>query len=308
MNTPVLLITFNRPAYVRQMIDALRAAHIQNLYVFKDGPRPNNKEDYNASKEIEDIISSVDWECSVKTNYMQNNLGCGYGPYSAISWAFQYEDELIILEDDCVPTIPFFEFCSEMLEKYRDNPKVRHISGRSQYTESPVFKQYDYIFTQYAPTWGWATWKRTWQDFDMQMRELKEFFKNRGFDSQFATKQEADFFNKRYYKILTDKSIVFHIWDFQYGLHSRVNGSLAIVPSANLINYIGTEGTHPVEANSEFTNLRGEITFCVKRHPDNVKYISSYEIEYFNKYVRNRTIMERVINKTKRIFHHILSK
>lgn len=198
MNTPVLLITFNRPAYVRQMIDALRAANVSNLYVFKDGPRPNNTADYKASKEIEDIISSIDWGCTVKTNYMQNNLGCGYGPYSAISWAFQYEDELIILEDDCVPTIPFFDFCSEMLEKYRDNPKVRHISGRSQYTESPVFERFDYIFTQYAPTWGWATWKRTWQDFDMQMRELKQFFKNGGFSSQFATKQEAEFFNNRY--------------------------------------------------------------------------------------------------------------
>ncbi len=308
MSTPVLLITFNRPAYVRQMIDALRVANIQNLYVFKDGPRPNNQNDYNASKEIECIINNIDWECSVKTNYMQNNLGCGYGPYSAISWAFQYEDELIILEDDCVPTIPFFDFCTEMLERYRDNLKVRHISGRSQYAESPVFKQYDYIFTQYAPTWGWATWKRTWQDFDMQMRELKQFFKNGGFDSQFATKQEADFFNKRYSKTLTDKSIVFHIWDFQYGLHSRVNGSLAIVPSENLIIYIGTEGTHPVEANSEFTNLRGIQSFSVKRHPDNIKFISSYEIEYFNKYVRNRTIMERIINKTKRIFNHILSK
>ena len=267
MATPVLLITFNRPAYVEQMIDALRHAKIENLYVFKDGPRPNNEEDLIASKRIEKIIESIDWSCSVKTNYMQNNLGCGYGPYSAISWAFQYEEELIILEDDCIPTSAFFSFCDQMLKKYRGNLKVRHISGRSQYAESKVFKEYDYIFSQYAPTWGWATWKRTWENFDMQLRNLKDFFNNGGYLNQFATRQEANFFNKRYYSIQKDPSIVFHVWDYQYGLHSRLNGSLGIVPAENLIQYIGTEGTHPVSIDSVYTNLQSCEKFVLKKSP-----------------------------------------
>lgn len=305
---PVLLITFNRPVYVSKMIEALRKAKITNLYVFKDGPRPNNSEDYQASKEIERIIATIDWDCDVKINYMQNNLGCGYGPYSAISWAFQYVDELIILEDDCIPTIVFFEFCSQMLEKYRDNPKVRHISGRSQYSECPIFKEYDYIFSQYAPTWGWATWKRTWQNFDMQMRNLSDFFRKGGYSYQFSTEQEASFFNKRYYSTLKNISMVFHVWDFQYGLHSRIDGSLAIVPALNLIHYIGVEGTHPVEIGSDYTNLKSNEYFNISKWPAHIEFIPAYEQEYFKRFVKNKSLFWMIRNKIDNILKKFCCK
>ncbi len=311
MNTPVLLITFNRPTYVRQMIDALRAAEVSNLYVFKDGPRPNNIADYNSSKEIEDIISSIDWECSVKTNYMQNNLGCGYGPYSAISWAFQYEDELIILEDDCVPTIPFFDFCSEMLKKYRDNLKVRHITGRSPVPEHKIFQKYDYIFSQYAMTIGWATWKRTWNNFDMQMREVEPFIKNGGFTNQFASKKEAKFFNRRFYETRRDSNAVFHIWDFQYGLHSRMNGALGIVPAANLINYIGVDGTHPTTEDSEIVQLKTSSVFKAKKCPTEIAVIPEYDYNYFCRFVySNSTLLYlyRVYSRIKRLINNVINR
>ena len=302
MNSPVLLITFNRPAYVRQMIAALRAAKVRNLYVFKDGPRPNNTADYNASKEIENIIGSIDWECSVKTNYMQNNLGCGYGPYSAISWAFQYENELIILEDDCVPTIPFFDFCTGMLEKYRNNIKIKHITGRCPAPEHYIFRKYDYIYTQYAPTIGWATWKRTWENFDMQMREVEPFIKNGGFTNQFSSKKEAKFFNRRFDETRRDPNAVFHIWDYQYGLHSRMNGALGIVPAANLIDYIGVEGTHPTAVNSEIVQLKTSTKFVAKYHPSEIAIIPEYDYAYFCRFIYgNSSLLHRIIRKKKKI-------
>lgn len=285
MKTPVLLITFNRPDYTKQMIEALRAAEVENLYVFKDGPRPNNQNDLVASKEIEKLIKAIDWECNVKTLFLNNNLGCGYGPYTAISWAFGSEEELIILEDDCIPTKPFFSFCTEMLERYKDNKSVRHISGRSYLPDHHAFKNSDYIFSQYAPTWGWATWKRVWTNFDMQMRELTPFFKDGGYSNQFATAEEATFFNKRYRATRKDKSIVYHIWDFQYGLHSRANDSLAIVPSKNLIHYIGVEGTHPVGVNSSHTQMNVDNEFKVIEHPKTVKFNEDYEYEYYKKFI-----------------------
>ena len=86
MDVPVLLICFNRPNYVAKMLNSLRKCKVSKLYVFKDGPRPNNVNDRRASEHIEDLIDTIDWDCNLKTNYMQNNLGCGYGPFSAISF------------------------------------------------------------------------------------------------------------------------------------------------------------------------------------------------------------------------------
>ena len=82
---------------------------------------------------------------------MNNNLGCGYGPYSAISWAFQYTDRLIILEDDCIPSTAFFPYCEYLLEKYTDDVRIRHISGFSPISGVRVFEKYDYIFIDCPP-------------------------------------------------------------------------------------------------------------------------------------------------------------
>lgn len=267
------------------MINALKAAQVSNLYVFKDGPRPNNTADYSASKEIEDIISSIDWECSIKTNYMQNNLGCGYGPYSAISWAFQYENELIILEDDCIPTPAFFAFCSDMLKRYKENLKVSVISGRCQLFDKEVFDGKDYIFTQYAPTLGWATWKRVWVGFDIQMRNLIEFIKSGGFSDQFGTKEECNYMNRRFKRDFNDRNLLTHAWDNQFGYYSRMNGSLRILPAKNLIRYIGIEGTHSGAGTEKLLDFDVCEAFAAIRHPDRIAINKKYDKIYFYKYI-----------------------
>lgn len=302
MDTPTLLITFNRPAYVRQMMAALKIAKVSNLYVFKDGPRPDNIEDYKASKEIEEIVSSIDWECSVKTNYMQNNLGCGYGPYSAISWVFQYENELIILEDDCIPTSAFFTFCSDMLQRYNDNPKVSVISGRCQLYDKYAFDGCDYIFTQYAPTLGWATWKRVWEGFDIQMRNIKTFMSGEGFSDQFATKEECVYMNRRFKRDIDDHDLLTHVWDNQFGYYSRMNGSLRILPAKNLIRYIGLDGTHSGPGTEKLIDFNVCEDFVALHHPDRIVLKKEYDKAYFNKYINGP------LTKTDKIFFAIRNK
>lgn len=276
METPVLLITFNRPQYTKEVLAALKTANVKNLYVFKDGPRPFNNDDKTNSKEIEKLISNIDWECNVTTNYMNNNLGCGWGPYSAISWAFQYVDRLIILEDDCVPTKSFFEYCTYLLEKYKDEPKVQRLSGRCLYSEHNVFKKYDYIFTQYAPTLGWATWKRVWDNFSLNEKfEIKPFFEQGGYTNQYSSKEENKFNNDLYYNRRAPLKDMLHAWDYQFAVHSRISGALSICPSKNLIQYIGFEGTH-ISDKIHF-EIKAIEDYTIKNEPTEICMISEFE-------------------------------
>lgn len=281
MDTPVLIITFNRPDYFKKLIDALSIVKVKHLMVFKDGPRPLNNEDKIASLEIEELVKSIDWPCDVKTNYMQNNLGCGWGPFSAISWAFQYTDKLIILEDDCIPSPCFFDYCSYLLDKYKNDSRVRHISGFCQFEGNSAFNNSDYIFTQYAPTIGWATWKRVWNDMDMHERLIKKFFQNGGFTNQFATKEETKFFNDYYWARLSPLQESTHSWDYQYAVHSKMNGALSIVPSKNLIHNIGIEGTH---GGGDFFDLLASTDYHIDKEPAEISLIDDYEVANFRKY------------------------
>lgn len=307
MNVPTLLITFNRLDYTRQMLKALKEAEVENLYVFKDGPRPGNKIDKKASKEIEELIEQIDWKCDVKKLFLNNNLGCGYGPFTAISWAFSQEEELIILEDDCVPTYAFFRFCEDMLTKYKDETRVSVISGRCQLYDEVIFTDKDYIFTQYAPTLGWATWKRVWDDFDIQMRNVKGFFSKGGFSDEFSTVNESSFMNRRFKRDFGDNKLYTHSWDNQFGYHSRVSGGLRISPASNLIKYIGFEGTHSGPGTENLMAIDVDESFIASRHPKSISNIQEYDRKYFYQYVKTPiTLSQRIAAgikfKLKRLF------
>jgi hypothetical protein len=171
-NVPVLLIIFNRLDTTRKVLNSLKEVKPKFLFIAADGPRLNIIGESERCEKVRNwVLENVDWDCEVKTLFRKHNLGCGYGPANAISWFFDNVKEGIILEDDCVPDTTFFEYCSILLEKYRDDNRISIISGTNidkQKYFSP--KSESYFFSVFPLTWGWATWKRNWDNFDFQIK------------------------------------------------------------------------------------------------------------------------------------------
>ena len=123
-NVPVLMVFFNRSEPLKQVFEAVRKAKPTKLFLAQDGAREGNKKDIQNVQECREVVRNIDWDCEVYTNFSEVNLGCGGRMSSAISWAFEYVDRLMILEDDCVPCQDFFPFCEELLERYKDDVRV----------------------------------------------------------------------------------------------------------------------------------------------------------------------------------------
>lgn len=300
---PVLLIVFNRPDTTTKVFEAIRKAKPRKLYVSADAPRPGNESDKVNCEQVCGIVKKVDWDCDVHYRFVDKNLGCGYGPASAISWAFENEDRLIILEDDCVPSMPFFPYCCQMLEKYLNDTRIWLISGRSHQANSRFFDEQDYIFSHYGHSWGWATWKRCWTHFDMFMTDFPEFIKMGGALNTLSSRKEGYLYNKKYSKLFVDKNLHTHVWDFQFGYTILKNGGLCIVPAKNLIENIGYIGTHSTSIN-EFTAMKAEEDFQLKRHPKFVIINKEYEALHFNSHILkimgDITLMQRIMRKVKK--------
>src|SRR3989344_2981071 len=214
-NTPVLFIIFNRPEVTNIVFQEIRKIKPKNLFIAADGPRKNAPEDYKKCEQTREIIKKIDWPCDVKTFFQKENLGCGYGVSTAINWFFDDIEEGIILEDDCVPDQSFFYFCQELLEYYRNNKRIMHISGDNfQYGKKRGWSSY--YFSEYTHPWGWATWRRAWKFFDFDCVSLEQ-------------KKSS--------------------WDKQWYLSARKQNGLAILPNVNLISNIGAgdDATHTKE-------------------------------------------------------------
>lgn len=300
--TPVLLIAFNRPDTLDDVFEAVRSVQPSFLYVAIDGAREGKPGEAEKCNECKKVIDRIDWSCQLQTLYRKENVGCGRGPSEAISWAFETTDRLIILEDDCVPNQSFFRFCDEMLERYKDDERVWLVSGRSHQSKSPYFKNQDYIFSHYAHTWGWATWKRCWQEFDLRMRDTKEFIAMGGARNVLATKEQGDFYNKWFMETFNriDREVT-HSWDFQWVYTYMKNGGLGIVPCKNLVKNIGGgNGTHTGKNATTLDLPTGELP-DILRHPQFVIMNEGYESLHFRTHIRGneKGVLIRILKKIK---------
>lgn len=262
---PVLLITFNRPAYTAQVLSSLMDSGVTKLYVFNDGPRDGNGTDQKAREEIKILVNAIGKQCEVHTLFSETNLGCGLGVSSAISWAFEHEDRLIILEDDCIASKPFFAYCDYLLEKYCNDNRVWAISGENHLYPEWAFTESDYIFSQFGFNTGWATWKRCWDHFDIGMKKLADFIRLKGIENVFCCSDIVKTYYLKYGK-LDLKIEKPRFWTIQFGFAIVSNRGLIIIPKENMIENIGVEGDHTIGVN-EFHHVKTSDSFSIKREP-----------------------------------------
>lgn len=299
INVPVLLIAYNRPDTALQVFEQIRKARPAKFYFAVDGPKDASGLD-NILK-VRQLKGLVDWPCEVHSLFREKNFGCGHGPAEAISWAFENEEKLIVLEDDCVASLSFFTFCEEMLNKYANDERVTIISGRSHHEGTKFFHNQDYIFSHYAHTWGWATWKRSWSQFDLYMKDFPSWLSVGGAFNVFATNKEGIYYNK-WFKLMYDhiEDEVKHTWDGQWMYAFLKNGGLGVIPCYNLIHCIGVgNGTHN---GVECLTTRREMPELL-RHPKFIIAQSEYESLHFKSHINpHYNIIKRIVNKINQIW------
>lgn len=161
-DVPVLYLVFNRPEHTRRSFEAIRARRPSRLFIAADGPRPHVPTDVERTKEVQRITMGIDWPCEVMTLLRESNLGCAAAVSQAINWFFTHVESGVILEDDCIPSPVFWDYCALMLERYRDVPRVMCVSGNN-FLPRALRPRTPYYFSRYPNIWGWATWARAWQ-------------------------------------------------------------------------------------------------------------------------------------------------
>lgn len=253
LTTPVVFIIFNRPDVTERVFAEIAKAKPAKLFIVADGPRRNRPGEIEKVSATREIVKHVDWPCEVFKNFSETNLGCKHRVSTGLDWAFEHIDEAIILEDDCLPHPTFFQFCQELLERYRNDPRFALISGTSLSVSSDM--EDSYYFSRYPHIWGWATWRRVWKKYDVRMEGLSRLKRDANFKKSFASKAEWKFWLKNFHAVNSGKV---DTWDAQVVFLTFVEGMLSIFPKKNLISNIGfgEAATHTKSKNSILSNIQ----------------------------------------------------
>jgi len=277
LTTPIAFLIFNRPDTTKRVFEAIRQARPPLLLVVADGPRPGRPGEAELCNASRAIVERVDWPCRVLKNFSGENLGCKGRISSGLDWVFSEVEEAIILEDDCLPDASFFPFCQQLLERYRHDERVMMIGGTNYLLDRLKIPE-SYLFSRYFPIWGWATWRRAWEKYDISMKDwprLKSDGQLQPLYSQgFMRNHVSRMFDAAYHERI-------NTWDIQWFYSCLFNNGLSVIPQVNLISNIGLVGTHT----SDDTRNNFFPVFPMNteqlRHPELVSANFSYDGEFF---------------------------
>lgn len=301
-NTPILLIIFKRKDTALKVLDTIRNVKPRKLYIVADGWR-NEEEKIKCIDTREAVLKAVDWDCDVKTLFQDKNLGCCNGVATAITWFFDNEEQGIILEDDIIAENSFFYYCEKLLNYYKDNGKIMHISG-----DSPLDRKVgnaSYYFATVQHCWGWASWRRAWKYYDSTMNTIS--YKD---TKNTLKKRYKDFNIKDYWQRWFYRTADINTWDYQWTYCIIANGGICINPSLNLTSNIGfgADSTHTGDPEDENANRKTypiDIENII--HPKEIKCDSQADFEIaikrFN--IKPFSLKHNITREIKRIINQI---
>lgn len=261
---PVLVVFFNRPDVLRQNLRALSRIGPRQLFLACDGPREGVPTDHTRVEECQRLaLEMVDWDCTVETMFAERNHGCDTWVPMAVSWFFSRVDAGIILEDDCVIDDGFARFAAELLEKYRDEPRVMNISAAN--FQNKTWGEGDYYFSAYPSNWGWASWARAWKYYDDKLAQVDHFIKTPRFTALIADSAQRRYWI-RFYRALRSGKYTF--WDSKWVLSIWAADGLAVAPNQNMVTNVGfgVDATHTQHDKNRLQRGICRPTFPL-RHP-----------------------------------------
>lgn len=240
-NVPILYIVFNRIDTVKRTFDKIREIQPKDLYIAAAGPRATKIGEAELCKQVRDyVLSNIDWDCSIHTLFQNENLGCGKGVSTAITWFFDSVPKGIILEDDIIPDMSFFPYCEELLAKYETVPRVMHIAGYNPLYKSKCHANESYYFAKIQHCWGWASWARAWKHYDFDINDNYKYVLDTNSlfrDSTVRKEWEQILDRMRMHEIDT--------WDYQWSYKILEMDGLCINPCRTLVQNVGmNSGVH----------------------------------------------------------------
>lgn len=231
----VLFLIFNRPDNTLEVFETIRNARPPRLYVASDGPRQHKTGEEQVVEDLRaEVLQRVDWPCEVKTLFRESNLGCKQAVSGAITWFFQNEEQGIIIEDDCKVAPTFFPFCDELLDRYKNDKSVGGIAADFRPLHSKRSPN-EFGRISYPMIWGWATWRRVWDQYDPQISNWNGDPKS--IDSVAVKSANT----QQYMKYVFDavKSGSMDTWDYQF-VHLCLDRKMDFLhPFVNLISNLG---------------------------------------------------------------------
>jgi hypothetical protein len=162
---PVIVFCYRRPNHLRRtLLSLLDCSGIDQspIIVYGDGPRTDKEAasvDQTRALAIELLGDRAEY------HFSNVNQGLAASVISGVSDVVSRYGRAIVVEDDLELAPDFLAYMNQALEHFSDDVSIYQVSAY-MFNVPELGTSSDALFLQFTVSWGWATWKRAWDQFD----------------------------------------------------------------------------------------------------------------------------------------------
>ena len=283
MISPIILFVYNRILHTKRTIDNLKKNYLSrksDLIIFSDGSR--NDSDLKDINVVREYIRKIEGFKSIRIIERDSNWGLSKSIISDVTEVINRYGNAIVLEDDLITAPHFLEYMNQALNYYKDEEKVISIHG---YIYPIISKLPETFFIKGADCWGWATWKRGWDIFNSDGKQLIQEIYDKKLQKEFNFNGCYDYTGMLKDQIKGRNNS----WAIRWYASAFLKDKLTLYPGRTLVQNIGYDGSgmHCRKTN-RFNNELYNYKISVKNIPVTENINVRREIE---KYFQNTKLI-----------------
>jgi hypothetical protein len=270
---PIAVFAYNRPDKLDALMNSLQDCHgfaESQVTVFVDGPKRDG--DRASVDAVQARVRRLNLP-NVTWSFKEVNHGLRNSIFTGVSQVVKEHGRVIVLEDDLVLSPVALTYFNNALHHYIDAQRVWSIVGYV-YDAPPLRNSCDTVALPFAHPWGWATWARAWDHFNLDNKPDSESLNAQSFRSAFDMDGLYPFTAQLKNSIEGLVNSWFIHWYYTVFKH----GGVSIFPPRRLVdNYGLSSGSHggPLNPHDKLVKrpplLNTVPQFC---DPDNVNYVA----------------------------------
>ncbi|MFA6437971.1 MAG: hypothetical protein WCX28_01555 [Bacteriovoracaceae bacterium] len=237
---PIVLFVYDRPDHTRFTVESLKENQLateSNLVIFSDAAKDSDAE--QCVQKVREYLKTISGFRTVTIIERNRNFGLSASIIDGVSSIVNNYGKVIVVEDDLITSKYFLQYMNEGLTLYQNDLEVISLHGYVYPVQVPLPETF---FICGADCWGWATWKRGWDIFQSDGRELLLRLKEQR--REFAFDWDGQYGNLKMLKRQISGEV--NSWAIRWHASAFLQNKLTLYPGISLVNNIGGDqfGTH----------------------------------------------------------------
>jgi hypothetical protein len=237
---PIAVFAYNRPDKLASLMKSLQACEgfaESAVKIFVDGPKPGA--DNSPVEAVRAFVERLGLP-NVSWSFQEVNRGLRNSIYAGVTEMASKYGRVIVFEDDLIVSPIALVYFNRALTHYEDVERVWSVVGYA-YDAPSLRDTTTTVSLPFAHPWGWATWARAWNRFELDNQPPSEQLYSDAFRSAFDMNGLYPFTAQLKNSLEGRVNSWFIRW--YYTVFS--NGGVSIFPPRRVVENFGmSEGSH----------------------------------------------------------------